>query len=123
MKIIVRFSVGLLDALFGKKVEVEIPGLEGKPIKGAVTQKWLEKMQRESKAKPLGVSTLVHMLHPSTGYTVQEWIIEKEDIAAPLRDPINGDLYAMTFYKEGKPQTTFLIKEDCEKARHLHENM
>jgi hypothetical protein len=38
------------------------------------------------------------MLHPSQGYTVEEWVVEKDDEAAPFRDRVSGDLYAITFY-------------------------
>lgn len=105
-----RFCVGVMDAWFGERVEVEVAGPDGKPVKRAVTKK-------------LGTPARVHMLRPSTGYTVEEWVIEQEDQVEGFRDRETGDLYVVTVFDNGVPRTTLLLKEEWEQARRLLESM
>lgn len=51
-----KTSVGFWDALFGKRVTLEIPSPNGSVKKAEVTKKWLEKMKNEGKIKQVSSS-------------------------------------------------------------------
>jgi hypothetical protein len=44
-----RFSTGLLDSLFGEKIEIELPGPNGENVSRRVTKKWWDRMVAEGK--------------------------------------------------------------------------
>ncbi len=94
-----RFSVGLWDALFGKKVTCELPAPDGQIVKRQVTKKWLDKMQQAGEVKQIDEPLIrVHMLHPS-GNTVEYWTVGKDidqETVDNFRDAESGDIYALT---------------------------
>ena len=56
-----RFSVGFFDWLFGEKVQIELPGGRTR----TVTQRWLEEMERQGKARNVSNEKVrVHLLRP-----------------------------------------------------------
>lgn len=43
------FSIGFFDSLFGRKVQIEVPGPSGENLKRTVTRKWWDRMIAEGK--------------------------------------------------------------------------
>ncbi len=124
-----KTSVSLWDAIFGKKVTIELPMPGGNVKRVKVTERWVAEMQRQEKMKPIGGQSIkVHILDPSAGigdalglpvdemrelglpdvddvYRVDEWIIGS-DISPEqynqMKDPKTGELYALVSMKDGK---------------------
>lgn len=110
-----KFSVGIFDDLFGKKVELEIPDKDGNIIKRTVTKKWLEKMQATGKIKINNDVVRVHMSDPMRAdpYIV-EWAVGKDvsqEAVDRYRDKETGDLYVLIAYVEGERKTMIVTKE------------
>lgn len=121
--------MGIWDAVFGKKVTIELPNPSGGIKRVRVTERWLAEMQRQGKIKPVGGQTVsVHILDPASGlgelfglspeetrevglpdapdlYRVEEWVIGR-DISVEqyheLKDPESGDLFALISIKDGQ---------------------
>lgn len=67
-------SVGFWDSLFGERVTLEIPSPNGGIKKVEVTKKWLEKMEREGKMKPVSSPKVrVNILDPMKGLSVEQF--------------------------------------------------
>ena len=107
-----KFSVGFWDSIFGDKILLELPNSDGKIIKRKVSKRWLEKMKSEGQIKDID-AIRVHMIDPDKGYTIGHWIIGKdidEDTVNKFRDKNTGDLYAITYYENGEPKVSVMIK-------------
>ncbi len=109
-----KFSVGILDSLFGKKVTLEVPDENGNIIKREVSEKWLEQMQVEGKISRIHKPTVrVHMMDPLTGPQIIYWTVG-EDVSQEqvnkYKDEV-GDIYALTAYEAGKPTVMILSKQ------------
>jgi hypothetical protein len=122
-----KFSSDLWDALFGKKVIMEIPSPTGKIIKRKVSKKWLEKMKDEGQVKEIKDAMIrVHMINPVSGISVGYWTIGKDIDEATVnefRDPETGDLYALTSFKNGEPKISVLRKDLWEKSKKLMDSV
>lgn len=129
-----RFDVGLVDRLFGKKTTLELPGPGGTLRTVSVSVKWLEKMQLEGRitlAPPREVK--VHILDPggplrvemglsgsSEEYYVATWIVGEdisEDQCERFIDRKTDAIYAMTVYEKGIPKTSIVHKDLWDRAK------
>lgn len=125
-----RYAVSLFDAIFGRKVVVEIPNPAGGVRKITVTAKWVEKMEREGKLSPADKRYVqVHILDPEAAMTellegregsdesdhrVEHWVIGENISVAQYEkfvDPKTKGLYAVTRYADGK-RTISLVQRD-----------
>ena len=117
-----RFSVGILDAFFGEKVVVEARQDDGTVKKTRVTKAWLERMETQGKLKTVAApkdEVHVHLVGPD-GLQHTSVIIGKdipEQRYRSLVDPETGALYALKFYKNGKPETMIIKREVWDLAR------
>ena len=114
-----RFAVGLFDRLFGEKVILEAEGPDGTPVTRLVTKKWLQKMEREGKARPLE-SVLVHVIDPVAGYYQTRWIVGQDvspEIVARSHSDGHEDIYAMVVYRDGEPHFSVVSRALWEEAR------
>jgi hypothetical protein len=116
------FAVGLSDALFGERVEVNLRAPDGSPIKRRVTTKWLEQMERQGRMSRIerdSSQVRVHMLHPSSGYSVEVWTVGTDVDAETVRQyqDEGGDIYAITAFKDGKPRVAVIRKDLWEEGR------
>lgn len=111
-----KFAVGVWDALFGEKVEIQSTAEDGSPIRRRVTKKWLEMMQRHG---TMGPAVRVHMLHPISGYSVEWWKIGTDVDAKTVSEfqDAAGDIYALTVFESGKPKVGVFRKDLWEQAR------
>ena len=118
-----RFLVSFWDAVFGEKLELELPGPDGRLIRRRATRRWLEAMKSRGQARDVTESKVrVHMLDPmaSQHYRVEYWTIGTDIPPATVqqgRDPMTGDLYAITVYEAGKPRIQGLTRQLWEVAR------
>ena len=110
-----RFSVGLLDALFGEKIQIEVPGQPGTPpVMRTVTKKWFEQMQGEGRIRRVSDSVPVHVLGLA-GYELRHWTIGQEVDQASCDqffDQQSSALYAMVVMRKGAAETYLLAKSE-----------
>lgn len=110
-----KFSVGLFDELFGKRMELEVPTKDGRVVKRSVTRKWFEKMRADGKMSRIDKPVIrVHMLDVAQGYYVATWVVGRdvaEETVKKFRHTPTDALYAMTSFKDGKPETHVMLKE------------
>ena len=102
--------MGLFGSIFGKKVVLEGRDEAGNPYKKKVSESQLEQWEKQGKIEKLEAVT-VHMLDPNGSYTT-DWIVGKDipvDIAEKARNPETNDLYAITVYREGRPETSVVV--------------
>jgi len=86
---VMKTSVGFWDALFGERVTLEIPSPNGNTKKVAVTKKWMEKMEREGKMKPVSSPTVkVNILDPMGGVSFDQFE-DPADFMDALGEPNN----------------------------------
>lgn len=139
-----RTSVGIWDAIFGKRLTTLLPTPNGGFKRVRVTERWLAEMERQGRAKPVGGQTVnVHILDALAGlsdlmglspedardvglpdapdlYRVEEWIIGR-DISAEqydeLKDPETGELFALIENKDGERRPFLLRREHWIEAK------
>lgn len=115
-----QFSTGLFDFLFGEKVTIEVPGKDGKILRRKVTRAWLERMEREGKARKTQ-EDVVRVHHLAThGYEVEHWVVGRDvsvDDCERFRDPDTQELYAMSMFEDGQPKMYLLNKDKWEIAK------
>jgi len=109
---LMKFSLGILDAIFGKKVIIEVPISDGTRANVRVTQKWMEKMKQEGRiTEPPSVN--VRMMN-FTAIEDLTWIIgqdiTQEDFEK-FRDPFTGKIHTMLHYENGEPITSLMPKD------------
>lgn len=112
-----KFSLGLWDSLFGKRVKLEIPTEDGEVIKRDVSEKWLRKMEEEKKFSRL-IKT--NILDPIKGVYVEYWSIGKEideNTYNQFKDENSNEIYILNVYEEGKLNTFLLKKEMWEDTK------
>ena len=116
-----KFSISLRDELFGERLEIETPRPDGSVMKRSVTKKWFERMQAEGKISNIDKPLIqVHMLHVVNGYYVDTWTIGEDVLAQTVekfRDASTDALYAMTFFKDGKPEMRVMAKSLWDEAK------
>jgi hypothetical protein len=145
-----KTSVGFWDAIFGKKVTIELPMSNGGIKRVRVTERWLAEMQRQGKVKPVyGQTVKVHILDTAAGlsdlvgmtpeeardiglpdapdlYRVEEWIIG-HDISAEqydkLKDLETGELFALISMKNGERRPFCLPRERWIEAKRAMDNI
>jgi hypothetical protein len=143
-------SVGIWDAIFGKKVTIELPLPNGGVKRVRVTERWLAQMERQGKVKPVGGQTVkVHILDPASGlgdlfglspeetreaglsdapdvYRVEEWVIGR-DVSAEqyheLKDPETGELFALMSIKDGQRRPFCLPRKQWLEAKRAMDSV
>jgi hypothetical protein len=144
-----KTAVGLWDALFGERVTIELPLPTGGVKRVEVTKKWLERMEREGKIKPVSSSTVkVNILDPMGGlcadqfddpadfldaiveprddHRVEYWVVGEQVSEAQhekFLHPETKELYALTTYEDGKPSTYLVLRPLWEQAREAMRNV
>ncbi|PKM81560.1 MAG: hypothetical protein CVU89_08680 [Firmicutes bacterium HGW-Firmicutes-14] len=115
------FSVGILDALFGEKITIEIPDCFGNIVTRSVSRKWFEKLLNEDCRSTAGKQVAkVHMLDAGSGYRVLFWLVGDdvdEFTACRLRDPDSGAFYAIHYFEQDESKTEIIDRENWEFAR------
>lgn len=132
-----RTSVGLWDALFGKRITLELPTADGSIRRVKVTAKWFDKMEREGMFKELPSSKVkVNILDPRGGLTLDRFddpgeflnaMIQSEDVSRveywdighqiskelydECADNATRELYVIIDYKDGKRKTHLTHKD------------
>lgn len=105
-----KYSTGILDAMFGEKMTIQIEQGNGIMKDVVVTKAWWEKTQKGKegvfKVVKLGSqSVTAHILDPKTGYSQERWIagthITLEDMEK-LSD--NGSVFVLAYDDKGIPQ-------------------
>jgi len=113
-------EMGILDFLFGKKVEIELPDEDGKTVKRTVAKKELDKLVDKGLAVYGGAIT-VHVLDPNDGYYSEEWEVGEDvepDIVAQFADQAR-ELYVLVYYERGEANHLYTKKEIWEKQRDI----
>ena len=108
-----KTSLGLLDALFGKKVTVELPDGSGGQRRITVTEKWLQKMIAEKRMREVPESSVVVFLigpHGEKTATLQIGEDIDQDTVDEFRDPDTGALYGGYAFENGQ-ENTFLLQK------------
>lgn len=111
-----KFSVGIIDAIFGGKIPLEMKGSDGNIIKRTVTKRWLDKQVKLGKMsivdKPI---VRVHLLEPMNLQPVIEyWKVGtdiSQEIVNQFKDKETGAIYAITHYDKGEPRTRVITKD------------
>lgn len=110
-----RFSTGIFDYLFGKRVSSSIVGADGQTRLLTVTEAWLKRKEDEDAIDPIDLQLVpVHMLGLS-GYELISWVVGEdieEEAWKQFRDPATGHLTAMTVLRDGAPRTYVMRKEE-----------
>lgn len=118
----VKFSVGLWDSFFGKKIELEIPDHEGKIIRRKVTQKWYDKMKNQGQIRDIKADVIrVHMINPVSGDSIEYWVVGEDvdtETVNEFCDPATGDLYAMTRFVDGQPERGVMKRDFWKRAKN-----
>lgn len=139
-----RTSIGILDAIFGKKVSLELPTPDGAVKRIRVSERWLAEMQRNGKIKPVGGQTVkVHILDAAGNmgdllgfspeesrdmglpgaadvYRVEEWIIGRDitpEDYDKLKDRKTGELFAFILMKDGERRPFCLPRDKWLEAK------
>lgn len=110
----VRFSVGLLDKLFGEKVVVTLPQQDGTSRQRTVTRKWLERVEAEGKIQRQDAAGVPVRMLGLTGYETEHWTIGEEltqEEYDHFFDQGAGAVHAMRMMREGSPVTYLLAKQ------------
>lgn len=116
-------SISSWDALFGKKVRIEIPDGKGGVIVKYVSEKLLEKLENENKIKKLDY-VKVNILDPIKGFYQEDWIIGKDidvDMFEKYKDDITGELYVINVYESGQLKVGIFKKEIWDQAKKQYE--
>jgi len=125
--------VGLWDALFGKKVTIEMSTPTGGVKKVRVTEKWLERMQGAGQMKDVTSEMVkVNVLEPMRALTaadpterpdphhVEYWRIGDrvtQEQYDTFLDHETGELYAFTTYENGRSRTFVVQRSLWEDTR------
>ncbi len=112
--------MGILDYLFGKKVEIELTDDDGKTVKRTVAKKELDRLVDKGLAVYGGAVT-VHVLDPNEGYYTEEWEVGEDvepEIVTQFADPAR-ELYVVVAYERGEANYIFAKKEIWEKQREI----
>ena len=141
--------VGLWDALFGKKVTIEVPTQTGGVKKVQVTQKWLERMQGAGQMKDVTSEMVkVNVLDPMGGLSIKNFDDPSEFLDAlgeprsdvqteywrigervtqeqydNFLDPETQELYALTTYEDGQARTFVVQKSVWDETREKMRNV
>ncbi len=122
-----KFSVGLIDELFGERVTLEIPGPDGRTVTRQVTEKWLAKMVAEKRMSRINQRTVsAHILDPDRGYFVETWIVGEDidpELVEDFEDKKAHAIYVMTSYKKGKPYSKVMREDLWRQAKKMFESM
>jgi len=116
-----RFSVGIWDTLFGKRVVMEIPNISGEIVRRSVTQKWLEMAQNKINTNSPGNEEIVkvHIIDGRHGYRVGYWIMGEDvgsNYANHCKDSETGELYVIHYFEDQEPKIKMLTKEQWNMA-------
>jgi hypothetical protein len=141
--------IGFWDALFGKRITIEIPSPNGGEKKAKVTKKWFDQMQRTGQMKNVSPQMVkVNILDPMSGlssknfddptdfldvlaehrsdYRIEYWKIgervprEQHD---QFLDPETKELLAITSYNNGNPSTFLVQRGLWEQTRERMRNV
>lgn len=113
-----HFSVGIMDTLFGRRITLEIPDINGNIVTRSVTQKWYERVQSNIGNAVTGI-VKVHMLDILRGYQVIYWIIGhdiQQDTVLQYMDPETGELYAIYYFELEESRLQLISKRIWESA-------
>lgn len=111
-----KFSVGIFDYLFGRKITLEVPDNKGNIIKQKVTKKWMDKMVASGNISiEKNEMVRVHILDPLVMHPVIEsWQvgldIDQHSIDE-YKDKQSGDIYVLISYNGGVP-TKMIVKKE-----------
>jgi len=112
--------MGILDSLFGKRVEIELTDNDGKTVRRTVARKELDNLVDKGLAVH-GGSITVHVLDPKDGYYTEEWEVGEDvepEIVAQFAGPAR-ELYVLVAYERGEANHIFAKKEIWEKQREI----
>jgi hypothetical protein len=115
-----RFSTRLFDAIFGKKMTIQVPQKDGTVRDVRVTKAWYEKMLADGKMSVAPKNTVhVHIIGP---YGLRrDSLVVGVDIPAEryerLVDPQTGSLYAIEVFEAGEPSMTIVPRAIWEEAK------
>ncbi len=107
-----KFSVGVLDALFGKKIEMEFQDSDGLAVKRRVSEKWFNSMIENGDISALR-EVVVNVLHPYASFT-DTWIVGRnidQDAYDKFINHDTGQLYAMIHFENGESVTNLVTRE------------
>lgn len=118
-----RTSVGILDALFGKRITFEVPGLLGKVKRVSVTEKWMKKMIAEKRIKDVTEGTVVVVMDGPQGErtaTARVGVDIDQATVDEFLDPETVTVYGMYCFKNDEEVQFFVQRSVYEKTkRHL----
>jgi len=135
-----RFSKGIWDWLFGKKIILNL----GDKGQHKVSKKWFDSMVNEKQIQPL---VKVNILDSMGGASLEEskdmdelydklemaqnnlvrtelWTIDRDipsEKVDKFRDKETGELYAIVGYENGKPKALLVSKEIWQKTKNQME--
>lgn len=138
-----KTSVGLLDALVGVRITVELPSPHGGVKKVQVTKKWFDQMQRERKIMPVSRPMVkVNILDQDGGldakdfdeltdyldtlaergyHSVEFWTVGVEiskEQHQKFLDPETNELYALKRHQDGAAEMYVVRRDMWELARN-----
>lgn len=102
---------------FGKKVEVEIRGSDGKLKKVKIPERQFDQWAAEGKIRR--VDCQAHILDVVVPYRVETWIVGK-DVSQETYDRFkdeSGHLYVVAYFRDGKQEMSVIAKSLWEKHR------
>src|SRR5687768_6370515 len=115
-----KYSTGILDALFGKKTTIVVRRDDGTLRRLHVSVAWLTRMKEAGREIPIPANAVhLHIVGPR-GLEHGQLVVGKdipEDHYKKLVDPTTGALYALKVYEDGVPSTTVISKAMWDKAR------
>ncbi|HVZ00963.1 MAG TPA: hypothetical protein VHA35_15760 [Dongiaceae bacterium] len=116
-----KFSMGLSDALFGKKLTVEVPQEDGTVRRIQVTEKWLRDAEASGKLVPVQAAPTVTTVHVVSPYGLRdiEFVVGEdipEDRYEQLVDRETNALYALEVFRDGVPEMTIVRRDFWKKA-------
>ena len=117
-----KTSVSILDAIFGKRVYLEVPNPteRGGMRRISVTKKWLEKMTAQAMKRKVNTDSIVLFLIGPRGEqttTLRVGVDIKSETAAEYRDPGTGAIYGFYSFEKGERQTFLLQRQKYDELK------
>ena len=125
-----KYCAGLVDALFGKRIALHVPGQDGTTQNVNVTERWLSDRERQSKTGPAeGSAVIAHIIDPealarfvtdagaSVMWFARIWTIGRDLSMQEYqrwRDPETGGLYTYLKREGGSSSIVFVERQRWE---------
>lgn len=119
---VMRKSVNIWDAIFGKRIVVEVPGPFGHVRRITVTEKWMKKMIAQKRAHEVN-NGLIRLImdgpHGERTATLRLGVDIDEQTVGEFFDFETAAVYGMYCYKDGEEVQFFVSRKVYEETKKI----